>query len=57
MKVKLRRKNYVRGGRPQTTYEITLPKALVESLFRNVEYFELKVETRDGKPVIILEPA
>ena len=56
MRVKLRKKVINRGGRKQITYEITIPRALAESVFNGVEYFELRVETREGKPVIILEP-
>ena len=56
MRVKLRRKSYVRAGKPQLSYELTLPKAIIESLFTGIEYFELRVETREGKPVLLLEP-
>jgi len=53
MKVKVRRKK-VRGR--VIGYEITIPKNIIETIFPNVEYVDLRVEARNGKQVIILEP-
>jgi len=53
MRIKIRRKK-VRGR--VIGYEITIPKNIIETIFPNIEYMELRVEARNGKQVIILEP-
>ena len=53
MRIKVRRKK-VRGR--IIGYEITIPKNIIETIFPNIEYVDLRIEARNGKQVIILEP-